>query len=143
MGVWSPGSEAAIKAKAQKVFGSFHNNLLFIFPDDKTDRDLRRIWFNFPEFSVNNTFYMSSNPVQLLKEQESCFLPVLQFKGEPDDVVLQALESYLAFFLFKQMESKISSVPPGIGPRSFHGLRKHCAAAFQPNPIRPSCRCCQ
>jgi len=111
VGVWSPGSEAAIKAKAQKVFGSFHNNLLFIFPDDKTDRDLRRIWFNFPEFSVNNTFYMSSNPVQLLKEQESCFLPVLQFKGEPDDVVLQALESYLAFFLFKQMESKISSVP--------------------------------
>lgn len=109
--MWSLGSEANVKAKAQRVFGNFHNNLLFLFPDEKTDRDLRRIWFNFPEFSVNNTLYMSGNTVEVMKEQESCFLQALQFKGEKHDVVLPALENYLGFFLFKQAEQKINSVP--------------------------------
>jgi hypothetical protein len=111
VGVWSLGSEAAVKDKAQKVFGNFHNNLLFLFPDEKPDRDLRRIWFNFPEFSVNNTFYVSGNPVVPLKEQESCFLQTTEFKGEKHDRVVPALENYLGFFLFKQAERKISSVP--------------------------------
>lgn len=111
VGVWSMGSEAAVKNKIQKVFGNYHNSLLFLFPDDKPDRDLRRVWFNFPDFSVNNTFFITGNSLQVPKEQECCLLRTGEFKGEKQDVFLTALESYLGFFFFKQAERKITTVP--------------------------------
>ena len=109
--MWCKGTEEGVKVKAEKIFGRYTNNLLFIFPDDKEDRDLRRVWFNFQEFSVNNTFFVTGNKVVLPKDQETSLIQLPEYRGEQAEESLQALEQYLGFFQYKRTDQTITTVP--------------------------------
>jgi len=99
VGVWTSSSAETTQKLLDPVFGRFKNNLLFLYSSPKSDsqRDLQRVWYNYPDFSPSNTLMVDSQEDSTSPKENHIPLPEIK----PNDQALKILQDYLKFYSYQ------------------------------------------
>lgn len=109
MALWSSLKPEHTETIAKQVFGRHYNSLLFCYTSSQGEgaRDLKRIWYNFPEFTEKNTAYVDSQAKSVVQSANQIKIP--EYSSTADSQ-LKWLIDYLKFFSYQDHYRSVTSL---------------------------------
>ena len=106
VGIWSSSSVELTDQLCKKLFSGYERNILFKYasPNQLEARDLNRIWYNYPDFTLHNTAYIDATLDSVIQQDNLLLMPLF----EKDDC-LNLLKDYIQFFSYQYQFRKMNT----------------------------------
>lgn len=110
--VWESSSKELTETLSKKVFSTLEHNILFKYssPDQQEQIDLKRVWYNYNDFSESNTVYIDAEANTVVQTKN-----LITFPKFADDNCLKIFQDYLKFFSYQYQDKRFNTFQEFIG----------------------------